>query len=430
MIGKTISHYKIIEKLGGGGMGIVYKAQDTKLDRTVALKFLPPHMLSDKESEQRFISEAKAASSFDHPNICTIYEIDKTDEDQLFIAMACYEGETLKKTLEKGPVKIEEAIDIASQVAEGLNRAHQKGIVHRDIKPANIFITNDGLVKILDFGLAKVTSQSNMTKVGTTMGTIAYMSPEQTKGEEIDQRTDIWSLGVVFYEMLTGELLFKGDYEQAVIYSILNEEPKPVAEVRPDTPRQVQQIIQKMISKNPDERYQEIEEVLNDLKNPDEEKTAEDHSQKTVQRERKSKLSTRKITVAVISIIVVVALTYLVLLPGSDPDSSNIEKSIAVLPFTDMSKDKDQEYFADGISDELLNLLAKIPELRVISRTSSFSYKGKNVTLEKIGEELDVTHILEGSVRKSGNTLRITTQLIKVADGSHLWSETYDRDME
>jgi serine/threonine-protein kinase len=193
MIGKTISHYKILEKLGEGGMGVVYKAQDIKLDRTVALKFLPPHLHLDEEAEHRFISEAKAASSFDHPNICTIYDINKTDDDQLYIAMACYEGETLKKKLEKGLIKTEEAIDIVTQIAEGLNKAHKKGIVHRDIKPANIFITNDSVVKILDFGLAKVSTQTQLTTIGTTMGTVGYMSPEQTKGEEIDHRTDIWS---------------------------------------------------------------------------------------------------------------------------------------------------------------------------------------------------------------------------------------------
>jgi len=266
MIGKTISHYKIIEKLGGGGMGVVYKAEDSKLDRFVALKFLPPHLLTDKEAEQRFISEAKAASSFDHPNICTIHDIGKTDDDQLFIAMACYEGETLKKKIEKGPIKIEEAIDIVSQVAEGLKRAHKKGIVHRDIKPANIFITNDGIVKILDFGLAKVSSQAQITTMGTTVGTAAYMSPEQAKGEQVDSHSDIWSLGVVLFEMLTGELPFKGDYEQAIQYAIVNTEPEPLASHRKSVPEGLQHIIDKALDKDIETRYQNITDLMVDLK--------------------------------------------------------------------------------------------------------------------------------------------------------------------
>ncbi|MCH7774506.1 MAG: serine/threonine protein kinase, partial [Bacteroidetes bacterium] len=225
MIGKTISHYKILEKLGGGGMGVVYKAEDTNLDRTVALKFLPPHMLSDKEAEQRFISEAKAASSLDHPNICTIHDINKTEDDQFYIVMGYYTGETLKKKVGAGPLQIDTAINYATQIAAGLVRAHEAGIVHRDIKPANIMITDRNEVKILDFGLAKTSGEPSITKLGSTVGTVSYMSPEQTKGEEVDHRTDIWSLGVVLYQMLSGSLPFQGDYEQAIIYSILNEEP-------------------------------------------------------------------------------------------------------------------------------------------------------------------------------------------------------------
>jgi non-specific serine/threonine protein kinase len=265
MIGKKISHYKILKKLGRGGMGVVYKAQDTKLDRKVALKFLPSHLHLDEEAENRFIFEAKAASSFDHPNICTIYDINKSKNDQLFIAMACYEGETLKKKIEKGQIKIEETIHIISQVAEGLKKAHKKGIVHRDIKPANIFITNDNIVKILDFGLAKVTGQTQLTQMGTTVGTIAYLSPEQARGENLDHRTDIWSLGIVLYEMLTGELPFKGDFDQAIIYSILNEEPTPLLNLRSDLPKKLQDIVQKVISKNVDERFQSVDELLNEL---------------------------------------------------------------------------------------------------------------------------------------------------------------------
>ncbi len=228
MIGKTISHYKILEKLGGGGMGVVYKAEDTKLKRIVALKFLPQDLSRDDESKERFIHEAQAASSLQHNNICTIHEIDETDESQMFICMDYYEGETLKKKIEKGPLKLEDAIDFSLQISEGLSKAHEKDIVHRDLKPANVMLTKDGVVKILDFGLAKLRGQTKLTKVGTTLGTAPYMSPEQARGEEVDNRTDVFSLGVLHYELLTGQLPFKGDYHEAIIYSILNEEQEPI----------------------------------------------------------------------------------------------------------------------------------------------------------------------------------------------------------
>jgi TolB-like protein/Flp pilus assembly protein TadD len=367
-------------------MGIVYKAKDTKLDRTVALKFLPQHLHLDVEAEKRFISEAKAASSFDHPNICTIYEINKTDEGQYFIAMACYDGETLENKLERGPINLEEAIDIAVQVAEGLDKAHQRTIIHRDIKPANIFITNDGLVKILDFGLAKVSSQSQMTKVGTMMGTVAYMSPEQTQGMEVDHRTDIWSVGVVFYEMLTGELPFKGDHGPAVIYSILNEDPQPVTQLRKDTPSQLTYIIEKALQKDCENRYKTIKDLIEELK----------------------EINKPRLLI----------------------DEKNANQTVAVLPFTNMSNDKEQEYFCDGMAEDIINNLTHLEDLHVVARTSSFAFKDKNLDIRDIGKKIGANSIVEGSVRKAGNRLRITAQLVNVADGYHLWSERYDRELE
>ena len=219
MIGKTISHYKILEKLGEGGMGVVYKAEDTKLKRTIALKFLPPEYTRDPNAKNRFIHEAQAASALDHPNICTIHEIDETENGQMFIVMAHCSGNTLKRKIEDGPLKLEEALGIFLQIAEGLAKAHEQGIVHRDLKSANVMINKDGVVKIVDFGLAKLSGQTELTKEGTTLGTVAYMSPEQTRGELVDHRTDIWALGVVLYQMLTRKLPFKGDYDQAVVYS-------------------------------------------------------------------------------------------------------------------------------------------------------------------------------------------------------------------
>jgi serine/threonine protein kinase/cephalosporin-C deacetylase-like acetyl esterase len=266
MIGKTVSHYKVIEKLGGGGMGIVYKAQDLKLDRFVALKFLSPHLSQAEEEKKRFIQEAKAASALDHPNICNIYEIDETEDEQMFIAMACYEGESIKDKIDRGPISVDKALDIAVQIAQGLEKAHSKEIIHRDIKPANVLITEDGQVKIVDFGLAKLAGMTMLTREGTTLGTVAYMSPEQTKGTDIDHRADIWSLGVILYEMLTGERPFKGDYEQAVIYSIMNDEPKPVKKLNPNVPIELEQIVTNALRKNPESRYSSAGEILKDLK--------------------------------------------------------------------------------------------------------------------------------------------------------------------
>jgi serine/threonine protein kinase len=264
MIGKTILHYKILEKLGEGGMGVVYKAEDTRLKRTVALKFLPPHLTGNTEAQQRFMHEAQAASALDHSNICTIHEIGKAKNGQVFIVMAYYEGATLKETMQDRAFTTEEALEIAVQISRGLKRAHEAGIVHRDIKPANIFITSHGDVKILDFGLAKLTGQTKITRTGTTLGTVAYMSPEQAGGKEVDARTDVWSLGVILYEMMTGELPFKGDYEQAVIYSILNDSPTSIKALRPEIPERFHAIVEHALEKKPESRLSGVR-ILDEL---------------------------------------------------------------------------------------------------------------------------------------------------------------------
>jgi len=326
----------------------------------------------------------------DHPSICTVHEIDETKDGQLFIAMAYYEGESLKKKIEHEPLKLEEAVDIAVHIAQGLAKAHSQGIVHRDIKPANIFITEDGQVKILDFGLAK-SAHAMSEETGKAVGTLAYMSPEQLSSGEIDHRTDIWSLGVVLYEMLTGQLPFKGEYNQAMVYSILNEEPKPVAELRIGVPMELEFVVKKALVKRLEERYQDIADILFNLR------------------------KVRKELEFVVS--------------PEHPYARKPRPSIAVLPFTDLSPDKDQEYFCDGMAEELINALTHIEGLHVVARTSAFAFKGRHEDIREIGKKLDVGTVLEGSVRKAGNRLRITAQFVNVADGYHLWSEKYDRDI-
>jgi serine/threonine protein kinase/lipopolysaccharide biosynthesis regulator YciM len=396
MIGKTISHYKILAKIGEGGMGVVYKAEDTKLKRTVALKFLPQELTRDPEAAERFVQEAQAAAALDHSNICIVYEIDEAD-GKTFIAMGYIEGESLKEKIAAGKLKIDEALDMAIQVAQGLQEAHKKGIVHRDIKPANIMLTEIGQVKIMDFGLAKLSWGIDLTKTATIMGTVAYMSPEQARGETVDQRTDIWSLGAMFYEMLTGERPFKTHHEQAALYGVLHEEPQPMSALREGLPKELDRIVKKALMKELDKRYQNADEMIADL-------------QAARDRMKTSELPTE--------------------LLESSQEPVESKPSIAVLPFADMSPQKDQEYFCDGIAEELINALSHIKDLRVVARTSAFAFKGEKTDIREIGDKLDVDTVLEGSIRKAGNRLRITAQLINVADGYHLWSERFDRDMD
>jgi len=391
MIGKTISHYKILEKLGEGGMGVVYKAEDTKLDRIVALKFLAPHVVGGAEEKSRLIREAKSAAALNHPNICTIHEIDRA-EGRTFIAMECVEGRSLKDKIDSGPPALDEAIDIAVQVAGGLSHAHKKGIIHRDIKPANIIVTHDGQAKIMDFGLAKSLGGTVLTQTGTTIGTVAYMSPEQARGAEVDARTDIWSLGAVLYEMVAGERPFKADYEQAVVYQILNESPRSVTELRPDAPRALERLISKALAREPGERYVSAADFRKDLE--------------SFGRSRRSGAA------------------------GRDATPEGLKPSIAVLPFRDMSAERDQEYFCEGIAEELINALVRLEGIRVAARTSAFQFKDRDSDIKKIGVQLGVRTVLEGSIRKSGDRLRVTAQLIDVEDGFHLWSDKYDRKLE
>lgn len=388
MVGQRISHYKILEKLGEGGMGIVYKAEDTKLERTVALKFLSPEVIMAADAKERFFIEARAAAALNHSNIVTVYEIDEY-EGQIFMAMEYVEGEDLEQKIASGPIAIDEVVKIAIQTAEGLLEAHEKGIVHRDIKSANIMINERGRVKIMDFGLARLKGQTGLTRAGTTIGTLAYMSPEQCRGEIVDHRTDIWSLGVVLYEMVTGQLPFKGDYAHAVIYATMNEAHEPITAPRGEAVEKLRQVVDKALAKNRDHRYAHVNELLADLW--------------SIEKRFKTKII-------------------------DVPSPTEPVPSIAVLPFADMSPEKDQEYFCNGMAEELINALAKIEGLRVASRTSAFQFKEDGYDINEVGRKLKVETVLEGSVRKAGNKLRITAQLIKAADGYHLWSEKFDRD--
>lgn len=415
MIGRTISHYTILEKLGEGGMGIVYKAMDNQLERVVALKFLPPTIATNADTVARFRQEAKAAAALNHPNIATIHAIEEAD-GHMFIVMEFVEGLDLREHIGKKTMSIDETLRIAAQIAAGLQTAHEKEIVHRDIKSSNIMLTESGQVKIMDFGLAKVRGSALETRERTTVGTAAYMSPEQARGEEVDHRTDIWSFGVVLYEMLTGRLPFASDYEQAAMYSILNEDPV----IPSHLPDHLQQVLERSLAKQPGDRYQTVHELAAGLGTERNESAAPG----------RRALPSKHLVIAGMAIVLIVAAISLLFNPFRKAEEKKIIKAIAVLPFVDLSPQGDQEYFSDGLSEELLNVLANNPNLRVTSRTSSFSFKKSSTDIKTIASKLGVKYILEGSVRKSGNILRITAQLIDAETDAHLWSKIYDGAME
>ena len=459
MIGQTISHYRIVANLGGGGMGVVCIAEDLRLGRRVAVKFIRGSASKSPTALSRLKREAQALSSLNHPNICTVYEIEE-HEGQTFIVMELLEGESLAERMHGKPLATEDVLELGIQVAGALDDTHIKGIVHRDIKPGNIFLTKRGLWKVLDFGIAKLTTerplkhpidpeardyealdasdQETLTVEGAIMGTWFYMSPEQARGEQLDGRTDIFSLGVVLYEMATGKKPFIGNRACDTMDAILTQQPVSPLKHNPDLPPRFEAILAKAMEKDREFRYQSAYEIRIDLQRLKRE-TESGHSAAASSGTvavHESPVAVRKfwkILVPVGALVVVLALAAAFWLGrggrGSAGTAAPGTPSIAVLPFADLSREKDQEYFSDGLSEELLNDLAKIPGLRVAARTSSFQFKGKTEDLRTVGEKLNVATILEGSVRKEGSRVRVTAQLIKVADGFHLWSETYDRQL-
>lgn len=435
--GDRIGNYEVVREIGRGGMGAVYLARDIKLGRKVALKFVPGEFGHDQQSLSRFEQEARLASSLNHPNICTIHEVNTANDRRRFIVMEFVEGITLAQRLAAGPVPVTETLEIVRQVGSALSAAHNAGIIHRDLKTDNVMVRSDGYVKILDFGIAKLAAEAEPqdtpsvagnlfhTTRGLIVGSVCYMSPEQARGLPVDRRTDIFSLGVVLYELVTGRRAFQGETPSDCLAAVLEREPLPVSACEVEAPPQLEQVINKALQKDREQRYQRAEDFLQDIR---------ELQDRSVSRDRKyAGISVRvgSLILAVVALLAVLAGIYPHRHTNNSASASRVpDKSIAVLPFESLSDDKANAYFADGMQDEILTDLAKINELRVISRTSVLQYKGNMPRdVRKIGEQLGVAHIVEGSVQRANGKVRINAQLIDARNDAHLWAQTYDGDL-
>jgi serine/threonine protein kinase len=446
MIGQTISHYKILEKLGEGGMGVVYKAHDTKLDRIVALKFLPHRLTTNEIENARFLQEAKAASALNHPNVCTIYDI-KEENNQQFIVMEFVDGTTIKQKL---PIKkLQDAMIYALQIGEALHEAHGKGIVHRDIKCENIMVNSKNQIKVMDFGLAKLKGSLKLTKTSSTVGTLAYMAPEQIQGGEVDARSDIFSFGVVLFEMLTGHMPFRGEHEAAMMYSILNEEPESIQKSRQDISAEIDRIFRRALEKEPEDRYQSVADMVSELRRvqkqsarvsrpepgemtnrPSDEKIPEMHAinQGLSISKTADQLKKRTRHFVWLGIIVMVLVACFIGYVSFFGKHQSID-SIAVLPFENVGADPNTEYLSEGITESLINTLSQLSNLSVMSRSSVFHYKGKEIDPNKAGKELGVKVVLTGRVTQRGDNLQISTELVDVSNNTNIWGEQYNRKL-